>query len=180
MNAPDATARLCIACGLCCNGVLFRDVELQAADDVARLKALGLPVKHSSTTRQSHVPQPCVGLCPDNRCKMYSDRPARCREFECGLLKEVIANELDVEDALTTIRQTIRKADRVKALLWQLGNRDKHRPLGERFRRTCRIVESTELSEELGERFAELTLAVHDLNLLTHSRFYTCEESVEF
>jgi hypothetical protein len=36
------------------------------------------------------------------------------------------------------------------------------------------------LSEELGERFAELTLAVHDLNLLTHSRFYTCEESVEF
>ncbi len=31
---------LCPDCGLCCNGVLFADVELRAGDDAGRLKQL--------------------------------------------------------------------------------------------------------------------------------------------
>src|ERR1041384_8180337 len=33
---------LCLECGLCCNGVIFADVQLEPADDAARLQSLGL------------------------------------------------------------------------------------------------------------------------------------------
>ncbi|MEI2724527.1 MAG: hypothetical protein V9H26_13620 [Verrucomicrobiota bacterium] len=38
----DAIVRLCPACGLCCNGVLFGDVELQRGDDAKQLAELGV------------------------------------------------------------------------------------------------------------------------------------------
>ena len=49
MNPPDAINRLCLACGLCCNGVLFRDVELQDGDDLEALQKLGLTIRPSRT-----------------------------------------------------------------------------------------------------------------------------------
>lgn len=45
--APKRTIihRLCLTCGICCNGTLFRDVELQPGEDVGRFAELGLPLQ---------------------------------------------------------------------------------------------------------------------------------------
>jgi uncharacterized protein len=178
MNAPDATARLCLACGLCCNGVLFKDVELQPGEDPARFKTLGLPAQFPRpNSRPARFPQPCSALCADNRCQIYANRPRRCREFECGVLKEVIADRLNVPGALKIIQRALRRAERVKSLLRQLGDSDEHRPLAQRFRRMRRRLESLPRDEETSDRFAELTLEVHQLNLLIHSRFHHVIES---
>jgi len=175
MNPSDATEQLCLACGLCCNGVLFRDVELQPADDQERLEKLGLPVRVGRTAGV-RVPQPCAALCADNRCRVYAQRPVRCRDFECGVLKEVIADQLALAEALKVVRRAQRHADRVRALLRELGDNDEHRPLSQRFRGTRRRIESSARDERAGDLFAELTMEVHQLNLLTHSRFYTRED----
>src|SRR5437867_9164117 len=89
--AAEVVAQLCPQCALCCNGVLFKDVELQPADDAARLKALGLPLDGS---RKAKFSQPCAALCGCH-CGIYADRPMRCRQFECALLKSVAAGETD-------------------------------------------------------------------------------------
>ena len=67
----EASAQsLCLACGLCCNGVLFKDVELREGDDAAKLKSLGLPLEQLK--RKRRFPQPCAALCADNRCRIYA------------------------------------------------------------------------------------------------------------
>ena len=173
MNPPDAINQLCLACGLCCNGVLFRDVELQDGDDLKTLQKLGLTIRPSrSASRTPRFAQPCAALCSDNRCRIYEERPRRCRDFDCGVLKGVIHGELEVDDALRLIRRALRHANRIKSLLRQLGDSEERLPLARRFRQTRRRMESELRSEEAADLFGELTLEVHQLNLLTYSRFY--------
>src|SRR5262245_12458302 len=105
--------RLCLACGLCCNGVLFKDVKLQPGDDAVKLRTLGLPLR-SGRGAENHISssparlgklkftQPCAALCADNLCHIYADRPVRCRQFECALLKTALANNVEVKAAMRT------------------------------------------------------------------------------
>ena len=168
---PSAVAqRLCLACGLCCNGVLFKDVELPSADDAGRMEKLGLDVQRLQT--KTRLPQPCAALCADNRCRIYHERPARCREFECGMFQRVAAGTMTREAALRVISQTRARAERVQRLLRALGDADEHLPLAMRFRRTRRRVESAKRNDATAATFAELTLAVHDLNLRLARSFH--------
>jgi Fe-S-cluster containining protein len=180
MTSPGSLPeRLCLACGLCCNGVLFKDVELQPGDDAEQLKSLGLPIRearggrHSKLeTRSSKFPQPCATLCDDNRCRIYAERPARCREFECALFKSVAAGEAELAAALKTIRATRQRADQVRRLLRSLGDTDEHLALSLRFKRTRRRLETGGFDDASADTFGELTLAVHALNVLLSSKFY--------
>jgi Fe-S-cluster containining protein len=172
MNASDSN-QLCLECGLCCNGVIFAHGQLQPEDDAARLQSLGLELVKTrnpeSETRKFHQPCRAFDGC---RCKIYADRPKYCREFECVLLKDVQANRLETGAALRIIRDARRREEKVKRLLRELGDADEHVALSVRFRRMKRRMESSELDEENADRFGELTLAVHDLNVLLSGAFY--------
>src|SRR5437868_1476023 len=97
-KSTDNSSALCLECGLCCNGVIFADVRLQRGDDPGRLRALGLPIatphapsSASPLRKTGGVPaprfaQPCAAL-DGCRCRIYADRPAYCRQFDCLLLK---------------------------------------------------------------------------------------------
>ena len=163
-----AVAQLCPQCALCCNGVLFKDVELQPGDSAAKLKMLGLPV---SGKRVAKFPQPCAAL-DGGSCRIYGEHPARCREFECALLKSVAAGETDVRAALRVIRDAQKRVEKVRRLLSASGDVDESLALSLRFKRTQRRMESASLSEAAADTFGELTLAVHDLNLLLRMKFY--------
>lgn len=164
----EAVAQLCPQCAMCCNGVLFKDVELQPGDDAAKLKRLGLAFAKS---RVSKFPQPCAALDCD-RCRIYADRPVRCREFECALLKSVVAGEMETPTALRVIRDAQKRAERVKRLLRELGDDEESRALSLRFKRMQRRFESSAVDEVRADKFGELTLAVHDLNLVLRAKFY--------
>lgn len=175
MNPPLPDA-LCLACGLCCDGTLFRDVELQPGDDAARLRALGLPIPRSAL-RVRRFNQPCAALCTDLRCRVYADRPARCREFECAVFKAVAAGEAELPAALKTIRQTRQMAEQVRRLLRELGDAGEGVALAKRFKRLKRKFDAGDLpagldAETAYDRFAELSLAVHELDLRLRAKFY--------
>ncbi|MDP3071060.1 MAG: YkgJ family cysteine cluster protein [Opitutaceae bacterium] len=166
--------KLCLACGLCCDGTLFDNVRLGPGDDAQHLKALGLPVAVTRTaTPVVHFRQPCAALCEDRTCRLYTERPAQCRSFECGVFKATQAGRIAFAAALRLVKQARRRADKVRRLLRALGETDEHRPLGERFRRTQRRLESGAADAAAGETFADLTQAVHHLNHLAHEKFYT-------
>ena len=166
--------QLCLACGLCCDGVLFDNVQLGPGDDAKKLKALGLPISISrSTTPVARFRQPCMALCADRTCRLYTDRPLQCRSFECGVFKDAQAGRIEFAAALRLVKQARRRADNIRRLLRKLGDTDEHRSLSERFRRTKRRMESGIAEKTEGDVFAELGLAVHALNLLAHEKFYT-------
>ena len=117
--------QLCPNCGLCCDSMLFADVELRAGDDAKQLAKLGLslkkkdpPLHGSGAASKGKIAfaQPCA--CFDGKwCGIYADRPKRCRLFECGLLKKVQAGEMGTSIALKKISRAKELAGRVNDLL---------------------------------------------------------------
>lgn len=169
--------QLCGACGLCCDGTLFDLVKLEAGDDAAKLKALGLPVAVSrGKAPVSRFPQPCAALCADRTCRLYADRPWQCRVFECGVFKEAKAGRITADAALRLVKQARRRADKARRLLRELGDTDEHRALGERFHRMSDRMEFGHADAAAKARFADLSLVMHHLKLQAYAKFYTKTE----
>ncbi len=165
----EAISRLCPNCGLCCNGVLFADVELRAGDDAKQLTALGLALEKKGRGKLAFA-QPCT--CFDGRfCAIYGDRPKRCRTFECGLLKRVQGGELEAPAALKRITQTKLIVEKVRGLLRQLGQIDERLAMTKRYAQA--MSAPMDLSDHEGdtERRGELMLAVDELMRLLQRDF---------
>lgn len=171
MNSAE---KLCLACGLCCDGTLFDNVQLGAGEDAKKLKALGLLVAVTrGRAAVTYFRQPCAALCADRSCRVYAERPGQCRAFECGVYKDAQAGRIEEASALRLVKQARRKADHIRRLLHDLGDTDVTRSLGDRFRRTQRRMEAGGGDAAAEVMFAELGLAVHQFNLLAHEKFYT-------
>jgi uncharacterized protein len=175
MTAVD---QLCPNCGLCCDGTLFADVELRAGDDAKRLKKLGLSLKKKKEDenekeeeddyvvkkgqRKIAFTQPC-GCFDGILCKIYADRPKRCRLFECGLLKKVATGEMKAGAALEKISAAKGLATKVRRLLDSFGQSGNGAALSERYAQA--MGEPVDLSDETGgaERHGKLMRAFDDL-----------------
>src|SRR5476651_797165 len=178
MGAVNSGEQLCRACGLCCDGTLFDLVKLERGDDAGNLKALGLPVSLSRGKQPvARFPQPCSALCEDRTCRIYADRPWQCRTFRSQVFKDAKAGRITFAAALPLVKHARRRADHVRRLLRELGDTDEHRALGERFHRTSERMESGHGDEAAKAKFADLSLAVHRLKLLSQNRFYTQNEA---
>jgi Fe-S-cluster containining protein len=115
---------------MCCNGVLFADVRLQASDDLERLGTLGLRLqRHGNKMR---FMQPCPAF-DGKLCRVYENRPSRCHAFECRLLKNVHAGLSTTQEALSVIKNMRKTAEKVLQLLEALGNSDTTEPLSRRY-----------------------------------------------
>ena len=159
-SSNSSVDRLCPNCGLCCNGVLFADVELRRGDDPGRLAELGLALGMKGS--KLAFAQPCS--CFDGKlCGIYADRPKRCRTFECGLLKRVQADELDADTALKTIAKTKRQVEKVRGLLRQLGQNDEKLAMTKLYAEAMSAPIDLSDHETDSERRGELMLAVDEL-----------------
>jgi Fe-S-cluster containining protein len=164
----DAVSRLCPQCGLCCNGVLFADVELQKGDDARRLATAGL-----SLVKKGHktaLVQPCA--CFDGKlCRIYPERPVRCRTFECGLLKRTQAGTVEVKAALKTIAEARRRVDKVRRRLRESGQKDEQLALIKRYSQVMSGPIDLSGGEDGPELRGRLMLAVEDLMQLLQRDF---------
>jgi Fe-S-cluster containining protein len=156
----NGVEQLCPNCGLCCDSTLFADVELRKGDDPQQLAKLGLDIQHKTKTKLA-FPQPCS--CFDGKlCKIYADRPKRCRLFECGLLKRVDSGDMTAGAALKKISDAKARAEKVRELLRRSGQHDEHMALTHRYAEA--MSAPVDLSNERNaDRHGELMLAVSDL-----------------
>jgi len=160
LPTDKAVDQLCPNCGLCCNGVLFADVELRAGDDPGRLAELGLTLGMKGS--KLAFSQPCA--CFDGKlCGIYADRPRRCRTFECGLLKRVQDGQLQAAAALKTIAATKRQAEKVRMMLRQLGQVDERMAMTRRYTEAMSAPIDLADEETDSDRRGELMLAVAEL-----------------
>lgn len=156
----DFISQLCPNCGLCCDSTLFADVELRKGDDPRRLQKLGLEIQQKTKTRLAFA-QPCA--CFDGTfCKIYADRPTRCRLFECGLLKRVESGKMTAGVALEKIGEAKARAEKIRQLLRRCGQEQEPMALTHRYAEA--MSASVDLSDESsGDLRGELMMAVSDL-----------------
>lgn len=125
MSAADISARLCAACGMCCNGVLFHGVRLQPGDSARQLSALGLKVKRGLLL------QPCAAH-QGTHCSVYQHRPTRCRLFVCRQLRAVEEGRLSEAAALEKITEARRRVEGLHALFREAGDTRERKALATR------------------------------------------------
>ena len=98
---PVDGSPLCLACGLCCQGLLHEWAKLEPAE-TADAERLGLPTF-------AHPQGPGFTLpCPrhrEGRCTVYDERPSPCRGFRCKLLRRYLAGEVTWEEGLRRVEQ---------------------------------------------------------------------------
>jgi len=164
----DWPGRLCPECGLCCNGVLFADVQLEKGEDPLALQSAGLVL--GRVRGRPAFSQPCA--CFDGRlCRIYPDRPKRCRGFDCYTLQRLERGDLDLAQALRRVQDASCRAEHICRLLRKLGQTDESLALTHRYRQI--MERPVDLSD--GGMFAglrgELMLAVGELMDLVHQEF---------
>ena len=125
----ESAARLCSACGMCCNGVLFHGMAVQPEDSLRAMAAKGLRAKRRDGELQFQQPCPAHD---GNCCRIYAERPQRCRVFACRQLEGVFNGEILESAAMEKILEAKRRSDRVRELLEMLGDDRKTRPLATR------------------------------------------------
>jgi len=169
VDAQRIISELCSSCALCCNGVLFGDVELQAGDNPKTLQRAGLKLQRKG--KKHCLTQPCSCLDERNLCGIYSARPSRCRSFECLLLKRVLEGELDLAEAKNATRDARKQTEKVVSLLRELGQREEHLPLSRRYARLMAEPIDLTADERIVELRSELMLAVGRLSKILGQYF---------
>jgi Fe-S-cluster containining protein len=109
----STASRVCLRCGMCCNGVLFGSVRLDAGEAGRVQRALSSQPEGEGECR---LRQPCVALA-DGHCTIYGDRPRRCREFDCRQIQLLAARQVDEEEVLQLIDEVKARVARVEGLL---------------------------------------------------------------
>ena len=164
MNTVD---QLCPNCGLCCDSTLFADVELRAGDEPKRLAKLGLSMKKKGRVKVAFA-QPCA--CFDGTfCKIYSDRPKRCRLFECGLLKKVDTGEMTARAALKKISKAKSLAKNVRGLLASFGQPTEELALSKCYSQA--MTEPINLAGDSGEQHSRLMRTYAELMAVLQKDF---------
>ncbi|NDK56030.1 YkgJ family cysteine cluster protein [Pontibacter fetidus] len=93
----DDATKVCLACGLCCDGTLIGFVQV-GYEELPVLREL-LDVENANG--EGFFLQPCKKFC--DGCTIYPERPKHCAKYECGLLASLEQKEIDVETALVTV-----------------------------------------------------------------------------
>ncbi len=167
---PATIDSLCPTCGLCCNGVLFEDLRLRKSDDPARLRKLGLGSALARKGATTCLNQPCLAF-DGSHCRIYADRPSRCREFECHILTRVAEGSLGLSAAHRRIRHARRLVAQVESELESLGNTERHHPLIHRYSEV--MARPINLGAGSGEarRRGRLLMSVDALMRFAHKEF---------
>jgi hypothetical protein len=92
-RSPDGSA-LCLACGLCCEGVLHT-YAIATPVDIRRLRKLGLKVEPFGNHDGFRLPCP---LYKDHRCSVYPPRLHACQSYRCDVLSQCLAGHLTLAE----------------------------------------------------------------------------------
>lgn len=111
-SSSDEDTALCVGCGLCCDGTLYSRVRAEVEEE-ARLEKLGHQL--TSVEGSRYFLLPCQHH-ESGRCSIYQERFAKCRSFECALLRRYEAGELDLAEARTKIRTAKELLARIKVI----------------------------------------------------------------
>lgn len=160
-TAAEIASRLCIACGMCCDGTLFQIVRMQPGDAPAALGRLGMKIR--SRDGAFFMEQPCPALLASG-CTIYEQRPTRCRHFQCQQIDRIEAGLITEEQAQATITQARRQVAEVRRLIEESGLREDGQALSDRYERVISTPVNAVLEPDMLAVREELVAAMHTLS----------------
>lgn len=95
-------SELCLACGICCRGVLHTYAVIQP-DEIDQVLGLGLEPMMRGDRNGFLLPCP---LFTGNCCPVYANRLSPCRGYRCALLKKYGKNDITLDQALLIVKIT--------------------------------------------------------------------------
>ena len=104
-------SELCVECGLCCDGTLFRFLPVEPGE-LETYRALALPVVTQSGRLAMQLP--CSKL-EKRCCTVYAKRPSGCRGFVCHLGRRLELADIGFDEALETVREAQRRIEVLRA-----------------------------------------------------------------
>ena len=151
---PTDGQNLCLSCGLCCDGTLYTNVPVGAAEPVEAFRAVGVRIAPDRDGKGRYkLPLPCLRF-ENGRCRTYGCRPAACSSFRCRLLRRVEAGEMALHEAQGIVQLARERRRRFRRLL------DRHFPelAGGPLVRAIRIVgrRMAGMNESRRRRFREV------------------------
>ena len=106
---------LCLACGLCCRGVLHADVVV-LVEEVGRFGGQ-FELKQHAGHDYFHFDLPCRYLGEDNRCQIYATgRPATCGAYRCKLLRDYLGGKRALEACLEVVREARQGEEKILSI----------------------------------------------------------------
>ena len=103
-QAPLAEQKICVKCGLCCDGTLFPHANLLPGEKghlPEKIEQNYFRIKDKECFRL-----PCKYF--DGKCTIYTDERANvCRTYRCQLLKDLADNKVTDQDAQEIVRQAV-------------------------------------------------------------------------
>lgn len=98
----DECQNLCVRCGFCCDGTIFKKVQLEEQDDAGKLPLFQI----TSVQGDFFFQQPCFAFDQIRGCRIYHIRPIKCRNFSCKLLSQLKNQELTFKKAMALTERT--------------------------------------------------------------------------
>jgi hypothetical protein len=166
-NAVD----LCVGCGLCCDGTLFKNGEVVAEDQYEPLEPYVVDMFVEG--EKSFFRQPCPyfdGTC----CINYEGRFTVCRTFQCELLKSCRSGQTD----WTQAKAVVVEAQKLIATARSCGNE----AVSYEYRRTQRAALAEELQQVAPDerrRCGQKLLSLVALGTFLERWFYLSEQQVD-
>jgi len=103
-DEPIDGSRLCLVCGLCCQGLLHDRAVLRQGE-AAVAERLGLHPVADGEEISFPLPCPCHR---DGFCSVYAERLSPCREYRCKLLRGYLAGRIGWEEGMRRVEQAKR------------------------------------------------------------------------
>lgn len=102
-NVPSLASRLCLACGLCCDGTVYPHA-IAREDEVARAVDLGFKAIKTEDGSPAYK-LPCHYL-EGRACTRYLEwRPSVCGDYFCRVQARAASSELTEDEALAVIER---------------------------------------------------------------------------
>lgn len=107
-EAPAGEQKVCLGCGLCCDGTLFNNAGLRPGER-GGLPAL-IEAGSFSSGNEELFRLPCGYF--KGRCTIYDRKKAWvCSAFRCRVLKDLTGGVISSEEALATVKDAVRMRD---------------------------------------------------------------------
>ncbi|NDB95085.1 MAG: hypothetical protein EBZ78_02825 [Verrucomicrobia bacterium] len=138
---------------MCCDGTLFHSVTLQPNDSARTLASLGLILKRKKgivTFRQ-----PCLAH-QHNQCAIYSNRPQRCRVFQCQQIRRVASGQLTEFQSRQVIQTTRKLIEEIKRMIEEVTETNPSHGLAQRYAVAIANAPSSPLTSGLTEAMETL------------------------
>ena len=139
-EAVDDATDLCLACGICCEGVLHNHATA-VPEELERIERLGISLYEKREYSAFALPCSChVG----QRCMVYEQRPTACGAYKCSLLQAA-------QEGVRSFSEAHRVVEQAREVMGQIYGAIGHRDQGLRIWDQARDFLSERRKESVSE-----------------------------